>query len=86
MRSGLRGASTVRADLDQDVAIPTAVADGQSWSSHINEFFAVRAATVEVFQHLPAGAWLRRGLASGNPVTVNALAYIVTVILRITSR
>ena len=72
-----RGFDSPLPSFDQDVAIPTAAADGRSWSSHIDEFLAVRAATVDLFQHLPAGAWLRRGLASGNPVTVKALAYIV---------
>ena len=37
---------------------------------------AVRAATVALFRNLPAEAWTRRGVASGNPFTVRALAYI----------
>jgi|SRR5215471_15489144 len=72
-----RGFDSPMPSFDQEVAIPTAAADGRSWSSHLEEFRAVRAATVDLFQHLPADAWLRRGIASGNPVTVNALAYIV---------
>ena len=72
-----RGFTSPLPSFDQDIAIPTAAADSRSWSSHIDEFVAVRAASVDLFQHLPAGAWLRRGVASGNPVTVNALAYIV---------
>jgi hypothetical protein len=31
---------------------------------------------VGFFQDLPADAWSRRGIASGNPFTVRALAYI----------
>lgn len=72
-----RGFDSPMPSFDQEVAIPTAAADRRSWSSHIDEFVAVRAATVELFQHLPAEAWARRGIASGNPVTVKALAYIV---------
>jgi len=30
-----------------------------------------------LFKHLPADAWARRGVASGNPFTVRALAYVV---------
>ena len=36
----------------------------------------MRAATLELFQELPPEAWTRRGMASGNPFTVRALAYI----------
>jgi hypothetical protein len=72
-----RGFDSPLPSFDQDVAIPAAVSDGRSWSSHIDEFLAVRAATVDLFQHLPADAWPRRGIASGAPVTVKALAYIV---------
>ena len=45
-------------------------------SRHIEEFAAVRAATVALFRNLPPDAWARRGTASGNPFSVNALAYI----------
>jgi len=72
-----RGFDSPLPSFDQDIAIPTAAADGRSWRSHIDEFQTVRAATVNLFQHLPADAWMRRGVASGNPVTVKALAYIV---------
>ncbi len=72
-----RGFDSPLPTFDQDVAIPTAASDGRSWSSHLEEFRTVRAATIDLFDHLPAGAWLRRGIASGHPVTVKALAYIV---------
>jgi hypothetical protein len=51
-------------------------ADDRSWSSHVDEFRAVRAATVAFFDTLPADAWTRQGVASGNTFTVRALAYI----------
>jgi hypothetical protein len=34
------------------------------------------AATLTFFKGLPAAAWDRRGIASDNPYTVRALAYI----------
>ena len=37
---------------------------------------AQRDATLTLFRSLPADAWSRRGTASGNPVTVRALAWI----------
>jgi hypothetical protein len=37
----------------------------------------VRAATLAFFRNLPAEGWKRGGVANGNFVTVNALAYII---------
>ena len=45
-------------------------------SFSVEEFRSVRAATLTFFRNLPSRAWTRRGVASGNPVTVRALAYI----------
>ena len=54
----------------------TAASDARSWRSLVDEFRAVRAATVALFGQLPAEAWTRRGIASDNPTSVRALAYI----------
>lgn len=62
--------------FDQNIAIAGADADARSWQSHVEEFRAVRASTVAFFGNLPTDAWPRRGIASGNPFTVRALAYI----------
>jgi hypothetical protein len=62
--------------FDQDVSAAHAGADDRTWRSHLDEFRAVRAATISLFRNLPAEAWTRRGVASGNPFTVRALAYI----------
>jgi hypothetical protein len=59
------------------VAATAADADARLWRSHLDEFRAIRAATVAFFRELDQGAWSRRGVASGNPVSVRALAYIV---------
>jgi DinB superfamily len=71
-----RGFSDPLPSFDQDVAMTSAWADRRSWGDHIGEFKAVRAATLAFFRDLPAEAWDRRGMASDNPVTVRALAYI----------
>jgi hypothetical protein len=71
-----RGFESALPSFDQDVAVPHAAADARSWRSHIEEFQAVRAATLALFRSLPGEAWSRRGIASGNPVTVHALAHI----------
>ena len=41
------------------------------------EFRAIRLASLAFFENLPAAAWMRSGIASGNPFTVRALAYIL---------
>jgi DinB superfamily len=62
--------------FDQDVALSHAGANDRLLSSHIEDFRAIRTATLTLFRNLPPDAWTRRGVASGNPVTVRALAYI----------
>ena len=42
----------------------------------VDEFRAVRAASLAFFVDLPEEAWDRRGIASDNPFSVRALAYI----------
>jgi len=71
-----RGFDTPLPSFDQNTAVSAADADARSWSSHVEEFTTVRAATLSFFQSLAADAWNRRGVASGNPFTVRALAYI----------
>jgi hypothetical protein len=71
-----RGFDTPLPSFDQDTAVSAAAADARPLASHIDEFRTVRAATLSFFQHLPEEAWTRRGVASGNPFTVHALAYI----------
>ncbi len=43
----------------------------------VEEFAAVRKATVLMFRALDEAAWTRRGMASNNEVTVRALAYMI---------
>ena len=71
-----RGFDTPLPSFDQNVAAASAAADERTWTSLVEEFAAVRAATVTFFQTLPAKAWTRRGIASGNPFSVRALAYL----------
>jgi hypothetical protein len=71
-----RGFDSELPSFDQEVANRTAGADDRSWKSHVDEFQAVRSATVTFFANLPAAAWNRQGTASGNPFSVRALAYL----------
>lgn len=71
-----RGFDTPLPSFDQNVAAAAAAADARSWSSHVEEFRTVREATLTFFRNLPAEAWSRRGIASGKPFTVRALAWL----------
>jgi uncharacterized damage-inducible protein DinB len=72
-----RGCSEPLASFDQNVAANGARADDYSWASHVADFRDIRRATLSFFRSLPEEAWLRKGVASGNSVTVRALAYII---------
>jgi hypothetical protein len=63
--------------MDQIVSARYARADEFSWASHVEEFRVLRLATLAFFRNLPDEAWMRSGIASGNSVTVRALAYIL---------
>jgi hypothetical protein len=63
--------------MDQDVTAAAARADDVSWEAHMEEFRTVREATLSLFRNLPAQAWSGHGIASDNPVTTRALAYII---------
>jgi hypothetical protein len=51
--------------------------DARTLADLLDEFEAVRAATLHLLRHLSPEAWARRGIASDNEVTVRALAYII---------
>lgn len=72
-----RGFSAPLPSYDQDIAAAGAQADGVSWAAHVEEFRTVRLASISLFRNLPPGGWDRAGIASDNPFTVRALAYII---------
>ncbi|MFZ0758954.1 MAG: DinB family protein [Candidatus Sulfotelmatobacter sp.] len=43
----------------------------------VEDFIAVRRATLSLLRNLDEAAWMRRGIANKNEVTVRALAYII---------
>jgi uncharacterized damage-inducible protein DinB len=72
-----RGFSDPLPSYDQNISAAGARANDFSWDSHLDDFQAVRQSTVTLFRNLPADAWMRTGIASGNKFTVRALAYII---------
>ena len=71
-----RGFESPLPSFDQGISAAAARADEVSWAGHVEEFRGIRLATVAFFRNLPADAWSRSGIASGNPFSVRALAYI----------
>jgi hypothetical protein len=72
-----RGLDTPLPSFDQNVAVTGAESNRLPWAAHVEEFRSVRKATIDFFQHLPADAWARSGIASGNPMSVLSLGYMV---------
>jgi hypothetical protein len=72
-----RGFDSPLPSYDQDIAAAAAGAAEVPWSDHVEAFEGTRRATLAFFRTLPAQAWTRSGIASGNPFTVRALAFII---------
>ena len=51
--------------------------DARSFADLVEDLAATRRATVSLLRGLPAEAWMRKGTASGNPVSVRAVAYTI---------
>jgi hypothetical protein len=71
-----RGFDSALPSFDEKVSADASGADGVPWARHVDEFQSVRRATLTLFRGLPAEAWSRSGVASDNPFSVRALAYV----------
>lgn len=63
-------------NFDENASVDRAGSDARTWTGLVDEFGAVRRATLALVDHLPAEAWARRGVASGNTFTVRAIAFV----------
>jgi len=72
-----RGEQAPLPRFDEDAYAANAGHDGIPLEELVAEFGHVRAATVAMLRHLPAAAWSRVGAASGNAISVRALAFIM---------
>lgn len=72
-----RGDTTELAGFEQDDYVKTANANRRTMDDLLEELWSVRAATLSLAKHLPEEALRRGGKASGYPVTVRALLYII---------
>jgi hypothetical protein len=71
-----RGFESPLPSFDQNTAIATGGFDARDWGALIDEFAAARDSSIAFFDGLPADAWDRRGVASDNPFSVRALAWL----------
>jgi hypothetical protein len=72
-----RGDQTPLASFDENAYAPAGQFEQRTLASLIEELAAIRAATIALVAGLPAEAWLNTGPASGWPISVRALAYII---------
>lgn len=72
-----RGDETPLPGFEQDDYIKTANASSRTLFSLLEEFAAIRRATISLIRSLDDSAWLRQGTASGKSITVLAQAFII---------
>lgn len=72
-----RGDRTPLPGFDQDAYMETARFDETPLAELADELVHLRLANLPTFRRLAPGDWNRRGTASGFPVTVRALGYVL---------
>ena len=72
-----RGDTTPLPGFDENVYVPAAKFDNRSLADLVGELRTVRAATLAMLRTFDADAWRRRGTASGKPITVRAIAFMI---------
>ncbi|HKM67093.1 MAG TPA: DinB family protein [Candidatus Acidoferrum sp.] len=72
-----RGDQTPLPGFEQDDYVKTANSSARKLSDLLEEFTAIRRATITLLRSLDDASWLRRGNASGKEVSVLALAFII---------
>ena len=71
-----RGDATPLPGFDDQAYVPEQRAADRPLADLVEEWDAVRRATLTLLRNLPPGAWTRRGMASDLPISVRALAYV----------
>jgi DinB superfamily len=72
-----RGDATPIEGYEQDDYVRNGPFAGRPLADLIEDYIAVRRATISLFRNLDEPTWSRRGVANKNEVTVRALAYII---------
>jgi uncharacterized damage-inducible protein DinB len=72
-----RGDRTPIEGFEQDDYVRNSPFAQRPLAELVEEYIAVRRATLSLLRYLDDGAWVRRGTASGKEVSVRALGYII---------
>jgi hypothetical protein len=72
-----RGDQTPLAGFEQDDYVKNGPFTKAPMEEIIEDYIAVRRASITLFRNLDEAAWVRRGVANNNAVSVRALAYII---------
>jgi hypothetical protein len=72
-----RGDATALLAFDDQSYVPEMRAEDRTLAGVVEEWLAVRGATLALFRGFPEQAWLRRGSASGHPISVRSLAFVI---------
>jgi hypothetical protein len=72
-----RGDQTPLPGFEQDDYVKVANSSARKLSDLLEEFTAIRRATISLVRSLDDASWLRRGTASGKEVSVLAMAFII---------
>jgi len=72
-----RGDATPIEGFEQDDYVRNGPFARRPLEDLVEDYIAVRRATVSLFRNLDEEAWTRRGTANNNEVTVRALSYII---------
>jgi hypothetical protein len=70
-----RGDKTPIEGFEQDDYVRNSPVANRPLAEVIEDYIAVRRATITLFRNLDETAWLRRGTANNNEVSVRAIAY-----------
>ena len=72
-----RNDATELPSFDENAYTPAGEFGARTLEDLISEFLVVRASTIALIRGMPAGAWTRRGVASGNPMSARAAAWVI---------
>jgi hypothetical protein len=72
-----RGDTTPLPGFEQDDYIATAHFNERTLADLLSEFEAVRHSTARLIEALPGDVWMKKGTASGHPVTARGLATLI---------
>jgi uncharacterized damage-inducible protein DinB len=72
-----RGDQTPMEGFDENAYTPAGEFGARTLASMLEEFAAVRAATITLIAGLPNEGWAKTGIANNTPISARALAYII---------